>query len=240
MDIQNVFFERYGSLRKYEKIDTIEDTSIIPGTLVFEAPNPFPGYYHKNPSLPKPLYVYFALENHLSQEQLMLVIKKIRSYIEFDFSAAKAKISFFNEQYTTIRIRELNNYSQVRILQEAFAREGLVMKYRNKNFKDVEVIITMKKFFQFLPINEEMMFDRTEGDQGYFKIPYHLDWQTFSDITNQVSHNVSILEFDAAMGMYFENYNVIDVIRIFSPRITMEMLQDIKNEYLTSIKRFNE
>lgn len=240
MDIQNVYFERYGSLKKYEHLDTIDDDSIMPGKLVFEAPNPFPGYYYKNPSLPKPLYIYFALENPLSQEQLMLAIKKIRSYIGFHFSAAKANISVYNKQYTTIRVRDLNNYAQVKNLQEAFSREGLIMKNRTKSCKNIEVIITMRKFFQFLPINEEMMFDRTEGDHGYFKIPYHLDWQTFTDITNQVSHNVSILEFDAAMGMYFDNYDVTDIIRIFSPRITLEMLTEIKTEYLTAIKRFSK
>ncbi len=240
MDIQNVYFERYGSLKKYEKLDTIDDNAIMPETLAFEAPNPFPGYYYKNPSVPKPLYVYFALEFPLSQEQLLLTIKKIRSYIGFNFSAAKAIISVYDKQYTCIRIRDLNTYNQVRVLQEAFSREGLIMKNKSKDMKNVEVIITMKKFFQFLPINEEMMFDRTEGDHGYFKIPYHLDWQIFTDITNQVSHNVSILEFDAAMGMYFENYDVVDIIRIFTPRITQEILQEIKNEFLISIKRFCE
>ncbi len=238
MENQNTFFERYGSLRKYELLNTIDDSAILSETLAFEAPNPFPGYYDRNPFNTKPLYIYFVVDFPFSQEMLLLAVQKINSYIGFSFSVAKAIINICDEQFFCVRVRNINSYEQVRILQEAFIKEGLIMKKKSKECKGIEAIITIKKFFQFVKINNETMFDLTENDHAYFKIYRQIDWQTFVNIASQVKRNVSVLEFDSAIGLFFEQYNVINIIRIFCPNINVEIIQKIKNEYEIAIKRF--
>ena len=58
---RNKRFEVFGTLTKTETVFTIDD-KIIPGTLVFEALRPFPGYYSESPTSAKPVYMYLALE----------------------------------------------------------------------------------------------------------------------------------------------------------------------------------
>ena len=51
---QNKRFEVFGTLTKTESVYTI-DHKIMPGTLVFEALRPFPGYYSDSPLGAKPV-----------------------------------------------------------------------------------------------------------------------------------------------------------------------------------------
>jgi hypothetical protein len=60
--MEHIIKERYGSLRKIEPLSQITDDSIIPGTLAFECPAPFPGYYNMQEKQTVPFVRIFHFE----------------------------------------------------------------------------------------------------------------------------------------------------------------------------------
>lgn len=232
--MESKYFERYGTLRKYDFLSTIKSNN---GTLIFEAPMPFSGYYEGYPDLPVPLYIYLATEYSFSQEDLLVALTKIKKRLPINFSAGKAIVTIADTQYYCIRIRDIESYANVGIIQEQFEKEGLIMKKQSKKLEKAEVLITMKKFFLFEYVNDEMMLDQTERDHGYFKIPCLLDWKTFTDISQQVKNNLPIPDYDSALGLYFENYTVHPIVRIYNAKMTVEYLAEVQKEFKIGLKR---
>ena len=53
----NKKMEVFINLTKKDSVVAIDD-NILQGSLVFDSLNPFPGYYHENPTNSKPIYIY--------------------------------------------------------------------------------------------------------------------------------------------------------------------------------------
>ncbi|HON17626.1 MAG TPA: hypothetical protein PK990_00485 [Salinivirgaceae bacterium] len=232
--MESRFFERYGSLKKYDILSSIKTHN---GTLVFEALKPFSGYYEGYPDLPAPLYIYLVTEFPFSQEQLLIALTKIKKQTSLKFSAAKAIVSLADSQFYSIRIRDIESYADIHPIQEMFEKEGLTMKRQTKKMENVEVFIVVKKFFQFESVNDTLMLDQTERDHGYFKIPCLLSWQTFHEISQQTKNNLVVADYDSALGLYFENYTVQPVIRIYNPKMNIEYLSQVQKEFFTGLER---
>jgi hypothetical protein len=85
---QNKELEVFGTLRKIETVFSIED-KIIPGSLVFEALKPFPGYYYDTPQSSKPVYLYFALEEQYPLEEILRASQNVELDFDVPFDAGK-------------------------------------------------------------------------------------------------------------------------------------------------------
>ncbi|TKG92453.1 hypothetical protein EYV94_19635 [Puteibacter caeruleilacunae] len=227
--------EVFGTLAKEETLFAIKD-KIVPGSLVFEAIEPFPGYYHEVPDESMPVYVYLVMAENYTWEDIARATQIIKKENQIDFEAAKAYIKIATDTYGGIRLRHLKNYDQIQLIQEGFAEQGIEMMHaRPRNAKD-KSIIKLIKAFHLQEIEQGVYFDDSEAFHGYFEIPGKLDWDDFSEITRNVKYNWEKSKFDAALGTIYVESRLRDIVRIYSPKIDETYLLECRKKFLERIK----
>jgi hypothetical protein len=232
---QNKRFEVFGTLTKTETIFTI-DHKILPGTLVFEALKPFPDYYYDTPTGTKPVYLYLALEEQYTLEDLIRASQKVQLEFDAPFDAGKGFLQIYVERYNVLRIRHLKNYDLLEKLQQSFTANGIHFLHKSKKYKNELVKINIIKFFSLKEIAENIFLDKREKYHAYLQIPRHLSWEEFENITNKVKYNWVESKFDTAMAAFYYEGELHEAIRIYSNKIGPEYLQKLRKLYLDKMK----
>jgi len=232
---QNKQFEVFGTLTKTETVFTI-DHKILPGTLVFEALRPFPGYYSDSPMGVKPVYMYLALDDQYTLEDILRASQKIQLEFDSKFDAGKGFLHVYDTRYDVLRVRHLKDYDLLEKLQRSFEKNGIHFLKKTKKYKDEVVKIRIIKFFKLEEISDHIFKDKREKNHAYLEIPRHLDWEEFIAITNKVKYNWVEGKFDAAMGAFYYNGELHELVRIYSDKIGLEYLQDLRKVYLEKMK----
>ena len=227
--------EVFSNLVKIEKVEVIK-TKIVPGSLVFESKNPFPGYYHDTPGSVSESYMYIALAKHHTLEEILRATQKIESGFEGSFDAGKGFLNIVNELYYVLRLRHFGDYDMITKIQEAYANTGIDLLTNSKKTGQHEAKIRIVKFMSLEKADKGIFFDRNEEYIGFITIPRYLEWDEFFDVTMQVRYNWTGSEFDAAYGSFQYNGKLKEMIRIYSQKLTPKYLRDIRNLYLQKIK----
>ena len=228
------YIERYGNLLKQESLRTLDD-QILPNTFVMEAPEPFPGffdYYSDHPVDSRPLYVYLVVKQLYTLEEITRATQSIRKYFQGDFNAAAGVVNIYNKEYHVVRVRHLQDYSQISELQQCYVDEGIEFRKKPGGKPDGPAIIRIKKFFILDEKHPGVYFDVTEKDHGYFTIPKKLNWKLFEDITKKVKFNWERPAFDAAIGHFHVNFGIQDMIRIYNPKMDPEYLMEVRRMFM--------
>lgn len=234
MDISKL--QSLGILTKEEELKTIE-YKIKPNTLVLEALEPFPGYHGENlPSDDKPEAIYLITAKKYSTELIFRLSKKIKNFVSFDYDAIPAEIIINNESFFCIRIRFINNYDVIEELQSWFSDEGILFQ-KKKNIQ-ATALINLRKIFRIEKVSEDIYKDNDDSNIYYFEIPREVSWSLFRKITFSVKNNIDNRNYDAAKGFIFYE-RITDVVRIYCKNITIERLNDIRNRYLSEIKKYS-
>lgn len=236
MSLTSQYIERYGHLTKYETLRTLSTTK-IPGTLVLEAPEPFPGYleyYSERPHFSSPLYVYLVVHGRSSLEEVVRATQLARKLYDKPFEAAYTIVRFPNETLEAIRIRKLENFSQIPELQEAFSKSGIVFAKPTKDHNE-RALLTIKKLFHLNSIGDDMYLDRGEPEQGYFSLPFQVNWDGFRDLVKRVRYNWNTSKSDFALGLFYTNDRIQDVVRVYHPEINIELLSEARRQFLNRI-----
>ncbi|WP_068471585.1 hypothetical protein [Saccharicrinis aurantiacus] len=237
MDTSKII-DTYGNLLKAEELVTMTK-KILPNTFVLEAPEPFPGffnYYSDAPGKSKPLYIYFVVDRLYTLEEITRARQNIMRYFPDGFHADAGTLSFYNKSYHTIRVRHLTDYDQVRDLQSCFLDEGIVFKKKPSKNISATAIIRLKKFFCLEEVQEGIYLDRSEKDHGYFTLPRQLKWSEFEEVTKKVKYNWEATSFDAALGHFHKDFNIVDMVRVFNPNLNVELILEARKKYLQQIK----
>lgn len=232
---QNKRIEVFGTLSKTETVFTI-DHKIIPGTLVFEALKPFPGYYSDSPTSAKPVYMYLALEEQYEMEDILRASQKVQLEFDIHFDAGKGFLQVFDTKYNVLRVRHLRDYNLLEKLQLSFTENGIHFLHKSKKYKDELVKIRIIKFFSLEEIAENIFLDKREKYHAYLQIPRHLEWEEFNDITNKVKYNWVESKFDAAKGSFYYDGVLHEVVRIYSDKIDPEYLKELLKLYIDKMK----
>jgi len=219
-----------------ESVFTIEQ-KILPGTLIFEALKPFPDYYYDNPMGAKPVYLYLALEEQYTLEDILRASQKVQFEFEAPFDAGKGFLQVYDAKYNILRIRHLKDYNLLEKLQRMFAENGIHFLQKTKKYKDELVKIKIIKFFKLKGIADNIFLDKREKNHAYLEIPYHLSWDEFEGLNNKVKYNWVESKFDAAMGAFYYNGELHELIRIYSDKIGPEYLQKLRKLFLDKMKR---
>jgi len=228
--------ERYGHLNKYEKLTTVTSQK-IPGTLVLEAPEPFPGYleyYSERPHFSTPLYIYFIIQGKSSLEEVVRATQAARSLFKGRFEAAYAEIKFLHDSYDAIRVRNLDNFSQVPVLQEVYSQVGIKFEKQLKEINDT-ALITIKKLFHLNVVQEGIYLDEGELDQGYFVLPHHFKWNEFRELVKRVNYNWITAKSDFALALFYTSDRIEDVVRVYNPKLTPEFLLEAHQQFMNRI-----
>lgn len=232
---QNKRFEVFGTLSKNETVFTI-DNKIMPGTLVFEALRPFPGYYYDTPLSAKPVYLYLALQEQYTLVDLIRASQKVQADFNAPFDAGKGFLEIFDEKYNVLRVRHLRDYDLLEKLQQSFSGNGIHFLHKSKKVKNETVKIRIIKFFSLEEIAENIYLDQREKYHAYIKIPRYLSWPEFDDVTNKVKYNWEESNFDAAKASFYYDGQLHEVVRIYSNKIGPDYLKKLLKLYLDKIK----
>ncbi len=231
----NRIIETMGSIAKVEKLETL-DSNILENTLVLEEVEPFPGYHGANlPSGYNPTAVYLIIKKKHSSIKIIRITQKIRKYFKHEFDGTSATICILNDVYNAIRIRNFGDIKILPELQKNYMYEGI--KFLKKKSIKGDGIIELKKHFELEALGEGIYKDMEDPLMYYLRIPRHLSWQVFYEITTSIKHNLDNLNFDAALGSIYLK-EVIDVVRIFAKDMELGDLSKIRQQYLDELRKY--
>lgn len=232
------YCEVFGTLEKLEQFNTINE-NIMPGTLVFESPKPFWGYYNEfdSPDIKlSPHYIYIVIMTTHAVFDVVRAFQKVRNEFDFDLDAAKAFVKFNDRMFNAIRLRHITDYAKIREVQESFTRHGIGMLTATGNWTNVTTRVSLKKVFCIEPLTETIYKDSRKPNHYYLTIPKTLNFEAFADVTAKVHNNWLGSKFDAAMAYFLKEKEVLEIVRIYSEMLTLEQLSDIQKLYWNKIK----
>lgn len=229
---------KYGSLIKEEAFELIEG-AVLPNTFVLESLNPFPGFYEYYDNLQKditPHYIYLVTDKHYDLEQFTRTTQQIMADTNKKYHAAQGTITIYNTVYNVIRVRHIEQYSDIKELQAYYVSLGINFKDKPSKFNHPTGITRLNKFFSLEQVEDNFYLDTVEANHGYFKIPKFLSWGEFEQLTKQVKYNMDMLHFDASIGFIYDHFKAIDIIRIYAENLNIDMLKQIRTKYIERIK----
>lgn len=226
--------EVFGTLEKSETLFLIED-KIIKGTMVFESLNPFPGYYSEYPYDVKPVYLYIALKEDYSVFDIARAHRDIENVNKLKFEAAKAVAQIGNKFINVLRLRHLDCYDQVKTIQEGFEERGLKPIPFSGKKGNQEAHITFKKLFCIEKLAKGIYMDCSEDFHAYLVIPQKLSWVEFEGVATQVIHNWEGSKFDIALGSFFVCGELVEMVRIYSKKLSKGYLKDLYDLFLSKM-----
>lgn len=231
--------ERFGGLLKEEPLTCIESELLLKDTCVLESVSPFIGYYKVVSGPTKPLYLYLMLAGHHHFEEIRRAIIHTRRKAGFQFDAAYSEITLPGYPLCeSIRIRHLDDYTQIALLQKYFLTENIRFKKKTHKIENIPGMIRLEKFFYLEKLEEDIYIDKSELHHAYFVIPNSIPWEKFVALTTEVKYDTNLLFFDAALAFIFEQDKIIDLVRIYRENLTLERLKAIRDRYMKLFEQF--
>jgi hypothetical protein len=204
---------------------------------VLEAPEPFPGYweyYSERPHFSAPLYVYLVIQKTTTLEEIVRATQIARTVFPETFEAAYAEIKFIGETFHAIRVRKLDSFEGIPQLQEVYSKIGIAFQKRHKEFNEGALIV-IKKLFHLKPLTDDLFLDKHELDHGYFVLPLHARWDEFKELVTRVKYNWNTAKSDFALGFFYTNDRIVDVVRVYNPEISLDLLTEARRQFLNRI-----
>jgi hypothetical protein len=230
----NKKMEVFSNLVKQETMFPLED-KIIPGSLVFESLNPFPGYYSEGPDDTPPLYLYLALDKPYRLEELLRATQQVEPSFEENFDAGKSILMIGGDEFPAIRLRHFSDYNSLLPLQEAFTKHGIGFLKRTKRKGQYTALVRIVKILYIKQVEPHTYIDLKEDFHGYIEIPKCLTWDQFEYVTKLVKYNWFGSKFDAAHGSFYYEGRLHEFVRIYSDQMDTDYLQDIRSLYLEKL-----
>ena len=231
-------FETTGYTIKEETVDLLKH-NIMPNTMVVDVNHPFPGY-HGMPTIEqsKPRSILLLTKEKYSWEKILRTSSRIDEFTDYKLNSASATIKFGNNSYNGIRIKGLPSYEEIPIVQHAFAEEGFKFMKKRKMADNQVISMKVSKFYNVQNIDDKIFRDTQTEHMFYIEIPHQLNWELFRKITFSIKNNISNRNYDVVLGVFFMRGTVVDMIRIFKPNISNELLNEIRDKYYKEINRY--
>lgn len=227
--------EVFVNLTKNDIVVAIDD-NIIPGSVVLDSLNPFPGYYHETPTSTKSIYIYMVLDRQYPLEEIIRATQNIEKEYGWDFDAGKGYMEIGSQFLDVIRMRHVPQLDLVEKIQEAYMKQGINFLISKKLKGRLEVRVKIVKFSTLEEIGEGTYLSVDDPTFGYIEIPKYLDRRAFTKVSMDVKYNWEGHEFDAARASFYNNKKLYEVVRIRSNKNDAEYLADIRKLYLEKIR----
>ena len=212
--------------------DRIDDKS----ALVFISEHPYSGYYGTTvPDKKEPQSMYLVTDQDYTDDQIIRSIQAVKTHFEYAFDAVPGTISFLNKHLGIIRFRCVS-YEHVPLLIAAFRQEGIVFM-QHRNFPHFEGIIKVTKYFKTMEEEEGIFIDLENPYLAYLHIDKPLSWDVFEKINRDVSNNITEFSFDAALATMYNEYGIIDFVRIYDEKRSLDKLRTIYKKFKDRLAR---
>ncbi len=220
------------------KKDTIValDEKILPGSLVFESLNPFPGYYHELPTDVSSMYIYMVLDKQYPLEVILRATQNIEKEYDWKFDAGKAYISIGSTSLQAIRVRHLPSLDMIEKIQEAYVKQGISFLLNKKLKGKFESRVKIVKFLRLEEMAEGIYLNAEEPTFAYVEISRYLDSEEFGKVSMDVKYNWEGHEFDAARASFYKDGTLFETVRIRSDKMDIDYLSGIKKLYADKIR----
>ncbi len=230
--------ETTGYTIKEENVDFIKH-HMLPNTLVINVNHPFPGY-HGQPMIDnaKPRSILLVVKKKYSWEKVIRAAQKIDKFTDYKIDCSISTVSIGNNYFYAIRVKGLPSYDEIPIIQRAFQEEGFELMKRKRYKDDLTVSMKVNKYYNIEKLEDGLYKDSNTEHMYYVEIPHHLNWELFRKITYDIKNNISNRNYDISVGIFFMNNTIVDMVRVFKPNITMELLREIKEKYRKEIDRY--
>jgi hypothetical protein len=230
----NKKMEVFVNLTKADTVVAIEE-KVLPGSLVFDSLNPFPGYYHDSPTSSRPIYIYMVLARQYPLEEIIRATQNIEKEYNWNFDAGKGYMTIGSEYLNFIRVRHLPQIELVEKIQEAYIKQGIHFLMNNKLKGKLEINVKIVKFLLLEMIGEGIYSYCNDPTFAYIEIPKYLNHEAFMKVTMDVKYNWDGHEFDAASASFYNEGRLYEVVRIRSGQNTLDYLTKIKKLYTEKI-----
>ncbi len=227
--------EVVGHIIKEEQISLLKH-QILPKTVVVNIDHPFPGFHGCDFNFSsKPRSIIILTSQLYSWAKILRAQAAYNKETDSKINASFAKILIGNSVYYGIRVKALDSYEQIPELQKKLMGYGFKL-LKNKILKtDKPVSIKISKYFNIKMLVENIFADACVENMFYIEIPQYLSWENFRKITMQIKHNVSNNNYDVVKGIFYKDETVKDMIRLYKSKMSLELLQEIKQRYEKAI-----
>lgn len=226
--------EVFGNITKLETLISLT-ANVIPGTLVLENQEPYPGYHYSYlPNTVKPQSLFLITNEKLDAEKVYRLAKKVKQNFTDEFQAVPCVLEFFNLTLYGIRIKYLADYSLLEKLQHSFVDVGVKFKKHKK--VGGAAFIKVRKNIQFTDFVDDCYKCSKDPNKYYFFIDKKLEFDEFDQITRHVKNNTIDNNFDAAIGAIYSNFEMVDLIRLVGV-FNFESIIKIRDAYRKEIKK---
>lgn len=208
------------------------DEKILPGSLVFDSLNPFPGYYHELPTDASSMYIYMVLGKQYPLEEILRATQNIEKQYNWNFDAGKAYLTIGSTNLDAIRLRHLPELDLVVKIQEAYEKQGITFLMNKKLKGKLDARTKIVKFLMLNELAEGIYLNADDPTFAYFNISRYLNAEEFVKVSMDVKYNWDGHEFDAASASIYHNNKLYEVVRVRSDKMDLA--------YLTAIQKLFE
>lgn len=226
----------FAIIKKEESVKTLSHGA-LKNTFVLEIIHPFPGYYyggveHKSA---KPGNLFLILKNRPSTEFFYRALTNAKKYCSFGLYAVMAELQIYNNTYSAIRIKNIDDYSVIQEIQEIFSAEGFQFVKPKK--VDAKAFIKVFKFIN-LDIKEDVYHNSDDENFLFFPIDKEINWKLFEKTTMTIRNSMKSLKFDVALAVFFRKGYLEDAVRIYCKNFTNDQVHKIREMYLNELKHY--
>lgn len=229
---EKVIIETIGTIEKKESLAAVGYDD-----MVLESLHPFPGYHGTTvPDTEVPKSLFFITRSKYTEEKVIRIIQAIKAKTDLKFDGSPGIVTLYNMQVPCIRIKSVEGYEITPNLLEAFKSEGLEFMTSRK-IEPYTGIIKIKKYFLLEPVSNCTFKDVEDPYMMYFTVPLQLRFNQFEKMTIDIRRNMEDNKFDAALGSFYRRTGLVDVIRIYDEKGSLEKLNKIRSKYTAAIKK---
>jgi len=222
-----------GSITKKESLVKLND-NILPHTVVAEANLPYSNYYGRIPRKAKPNSLFLFTDRYYSLEEVLRFNQHVDFCAKNEVDVASAIMQFSGECSPAIRIKNFPDYQHLGILQKCYSEQGV--KFSRKQSLDPEMMVTVNKCFVLKQVADGVFWDEKEKDEGYILISKYLKYEQFEELMRAVFNNSECRIFDAAMGGLIIDGKAVDIIRVYSEHLDLDLLKCVQQEVAKQIR----
>jgi len=234
----NKTFEVIGYTTKEEQVNALTQ-SILKNTFVLDVCHPFPGYNRdKLEHLTVPRGILFVTSKEYEWNKILRTTKKISNFLEYDINGSYASVVLGNHFYHSLRVKGIPSYEEIPIVQHAYQEEGFEFMKGKATKGDITALIKVKKFYLLEQIDEGIYADKVNVDMHYILIDRELNWELFRKITQKIKNNTTNRNFDVVLGALYMDMSMKEMIRVYKPNISVELLREIKSSYQKEIVKY--
>ena len=223
--------ELIGKITLQENISPIERNKLN-GTFVIHIPNPLATYYSRFTEVNRPNSIVFVTKDPVSFEKILRATKKINEEFKFGVSGAKCEVAIGKKKYSGIRVFGIDRYYNIDKVQQAYKDAGFDFHKNVKLGKGTDALIRVNKFFNLIDLEDTIYQSPNNPDRYYFDVPRDMEWEEFREITFDIKNSISVINYDIAKGILYENEGITDILRVIKPNITLDMVKKIQRKYL--------